>query len=106
MNHDVRGKYAILRQKYLYFGLSEIGETKNYLEKSYTKTTSYADGHIRITGKIKINLDFKRYTKAELVRAFVAQGGDMDEAFLHRSVVILRSMGKNVGVVNRVSASL
>ena len=41
----------------------------------------YQKQHWTEERKIKINLDFKRYTKAELVRAFVAQGGDMDEAF-------------------------
>ena len=56
---------------------------------------------------IKINLDYKAYTKTELLKQYIAQGGNISEAFSsHRSVVMLLLMGTNVGTVNRVSVNL
>ena len=56
---------------------------------------------------IKISLDYKAYTKTELLKQYIAQGGNISEAFSsHRSVVMLLLMGTNVGTVNRVSVNL
>ena len=41
----------------------------------------YQKQHWTEERKIKINLDFKRYTKTELIRIFVEQGGNIEEAF-------------------------
>ena len=41
----------------------------------------YQKQHWTEERKIKINLDFKRYTKTELIKIFVEQGGNIEDAF-------------------------
>lgn len=41
----------------------------------------YQEQHWTRQRKIRINLDFKKYTKTELVRMYKEKGGDMEEAF-------------------------
>ncbi|MCC8152967.1 MAG: 7-cyano-7-deazaguanine synthase [Tannerellaceae bacterium] len=44
-------------------------------------TYLYQEQHWTEKREIRINLDFKKHTKTELVRMFVEQGGDIQEAF-------------------------
>lgn len=41
----------------------------------------YQKQHWTENRKIRINFDFKRYTKTELIRIFIEHGGDINEAF-------------------------
>lgn len=41
----------------------------------------YQKQHWTEKRQIRINLDFKRYTKTELLKMFIRQGGDIEEAF-------------------------
>lgn len=61
-------------------------QLQSVLEHLNAARKDFSEAYTRITNEGAKNYstmlrDFKRYTKAELVRAFVAQGGDMDEAF-------------------------
>ena len=53
---------------------------------------------------IRINLDYKAYTKTELLKQF--KEAVLMKRLVRRSVVMLLLMGTNVGTANRVSANL
>lgn len=44
-------------------------------------TYLYQEQHWTPERHIKVNLDFKNYTKAELIKMYLDQGGDIEEAF-------------------------